>query len=295
MIAECHHCSRCRFEDIEPSNRIPTSAVSPSQPQVEFENSLVTFICVEFGDGADEVNQCADELCGLLKQQGTMPLVICANGHMSLDPAPAVRGRTLIEQVAMCVRKRGHEVHLLSFGYHKAYSIECKGHKGSVAGRRFYGYGERHLAHLINHLGLYPDAGVEKFLPQLLACLSSRGMQVLPNRQITYRRAKAMVEEQLDRSSGRTVALWTCMLLAGERDPDNDYLGVLYNVIDEYDVVVHRAINLSIPSLANTAEYLMRKHPKAIEKGLLLIYNSKVDNIELLLTSDEVLIAFPRS
>jgi hypothetical protein len=56
---------------------------------------------------------------------------------------------------------------------------------------------------------------------------------------------------------------------------------------------VHRALNLSIPELSNQARYLFRKYPDVIKKDRLRIYNSKVSDMECLLSKTAVLLAFP--
>ncbi|MCK4293978.1 MAG: hypothetical protein KAY65_12325, partial [Planctomycetes bacterium] len=78
------------------------------------------------------------------------------------------------------------------------------------------------------------------------------------------------------------------------RQPMDDYLSTLYEVIEDYpDVRVHRAMNLSVQGFANAARFLFRKYPEAIESGRLRIYNSIVSDLEFLLSRDAVLLAFP--
>jgi len=101
-----------------------------------------------------------------------------------------------------------------------------------------------------------------------------------------------MLQEQLD-ATGHS-ELWTCMLFEGERQPMDDYLSTLYEVIEDYpDVRVHRAMNLSVPGFSNAARHLFRRYPDAIKSGRLRIYNSKVSDLEFLLTRTAVLLAFP--
>jgi len=57
---------------------------------------------------------------------------------------------------------------------------------------------------------------------------------------------------------------------------------------------VHRAMNLSVPGFSNAARHLFRRFPEAIESGRLRIYNSKVSDIEFLLSRSAVLLAFPQ-
>ncbi|MFB0524227.1 MAG: hypothetical protein ACETVZ_01720, partial [Phycisphaerae bacterium] len=102
-----------------------------------------------------------------------------------------------------------------------------------------------------------------------------------------------MLQDQLD-TTGYS-ELWTCMLFEGERQPMEDYLSTLYEIIEDYpDVRVHRALNLSVPGFSNAAHHLFRKYTEAIKSGRLRIYNSKVSDIEFLLTRTEVLLAFPQ-
>jgi hypothetical protein len=84
------------------------------------------------------------------------------------------------------------------------------------------------------------------------------------------------------------------MLFEGERDPVGDYLSSLYEIVEDYhDIRVHRALNLSVPGFSNAASFLFRKFPEAIEQGRLRIYNSKVSDLECLLSKTSVLLAFP--
>ncbi|MHC4706987.1 MAG: hypothetical protein ACYS8I_07870, partial [Planctomycetota bacterium] len=104
--------------------------------------------------------------------------------------------------------------------------------------------------------------------------------------------AKKMLQDQLD-ATGHS-ELWTCMLFEGERKPVDDYLSTLYEIVEDYhDVRVHRAMNLSLPGFSNAARFIFRKFPEAIEQGRLRIYNSKVSDLEFLLSKTAVLLAFP--
>jgi len=68
----------------------------------------------------------------------------------------------------------------------------------------------------------------------------------------------------------------------------------LHQIIENYpDVRVHRALNLSVPGFSNEARSLFRKYPEAIKSGRLRIYNSKVSDLEFLLSKSAVLLAFP--
>jgi hypothetical protein len=101
-----------------------------------------------------------------------------------------------------------------------------------------------------------------------------------------------MLKDQLDATGNSE--LWTCMLFEGERQPIDDYLSTLYEIIEDYpDVRVHRAMNLSVPGFSNAARHLFRRYPEAIESGRLRIYNSIVSDIEFLLSRAAVLLAFP--
>ena len=51
---------------------------------------------------------------------------------------------------------------------------------------------------------------------------------------------------------------------------------------------------MSIPGFSNAARYLFRKFPESIKEGRLRIYNSRVSDIEFLLTKTGVLLAFPQ-
>ena len=85
------------------------------------------------------------------------------------------------------------------------------------------------------------------------------------------------------------------MLFEGERQPVDDYLSTLYEIVEDYpDVIVHRALNLSVPGFSNAARHLFRRYPQAIETGQLRIYNSQVSDIEFLLTRTSSLLAFPQ-
>jgi hypothetical protein len=101
-----------------------------------------------------------------------------------------------------------------------------------------------------------------------------------------------MLEDQLNTGKPE---LWTCMLFEGERYPMQDYLSTLYAVIEEYPGVrIHRALNLSVTGFSMEARSLLRSYPRPIKSGRFRIYNSKVADIEFLLTRTAVLLAFPQ-
>ena len=121
--------------------------------------------------------------------------------------------------------------------------------------------------------------------------MTDRRLKVLGKRRDTYNIARQMLQDQLDATGNGE--LWTCMLFEGEKQPVNDYLSTLYEMIEDYpDVKIHRAMNLSVPAFSNAARFLFRKYPEAIESGRLRIYNSQVSDLEFLLTRTAVLLAF---
>jgi hypothetical protein len=187
---------------------------------------------------------------------------------------------------------KGYDVHLLSFGYHKQYGMECDGNVGSVVGRRFYGSDQKQFLRLLTRLGVCPPESLPDDMPGWAKILTERLLKVLGSRRETYNIAKRMLQDQLD-ATGHS-ELWTCMLFEGERQPMEDYLSSLYEIIEDYhDVRVHRALNLSVPDFANAAQFLFRKYPDAIKSGRLRIYNGVVSDIEFLLSRSAVLLAFP--
>jgi hypothetical protein len=130
-------------------------------------------------------------------------------------------------------------------------------------------------------------------MPVWAQALMERQLKVLGSRRETYDVARRMLEHQLDATGNGE--LWTCMLFEGERQPMDDYLSQLYTIIEGYpDVRIHRAMNLSVQGFSNAARHLFRKYPDAIESGRLRIYNSKVSDLEFLLSRDAVLLAFPQ-
>jgi len=182
-------------------------------------------------------------------------------------------------------------VHLLSFGHHKQYGMECNGNVGSIVGRRFYGSDEKQFLRLLTRLGVCPPDTLPGDMPNWAKTMTERRLKVLSNRRETYSVARQMLQEQLDATGNGE--LWTCMLFEGEKQPVNDYLSTLYEIIEDYqDVKVHRAMNLSVPAFSNAARFLFRKFPEAIESGRLRIYNSQVSDLEFLLTRTSVLLAF---
>ncbi|MHC4388200.1 MAG: hypothetical protein ACYSX1_06300, partial [Planctomycetota bacterium] len=129
-------------------------------------------------------------------------------------------------------------------------------------------------------------------LPSWARTLTERRLKVLASRRDSYNVAKKMLQDQLD-ATGHS-ELWTCMLFEGERKPVDDYLSTLYEIVEDYhDVRIHRAMNLSLPGFSNAARFIFRKFPEAIEQGRLRIYNSKVSDLEFLLSKTAVLLAFP--
>ena len=293
MIIDSYQCSSCYFEDKKPSNRIDPATISPPQPRTEFQNVLVIFVCIERYDAHEEVEEAAEEFGTLVDMLGERPIVLCPNVHLSVDKAPEKLAVFLIGELETKLTERGYQVHRLSFGYHKRYGLECNGNVGSVVGRRFYGSEHKQFLRLMTRLGVCPPDTLPKDVPVWAEVLMQRQLKVLGSRRETYNAAKKMCEDQLD-ATGQG-ELWTCMLFEGERQPMDDYLSQLYTIIEEYpDVRVHRAMNLSVPGFSNAARHLFRKYPDAIESGRLRIYNSKVSDIEFMLSRKAVLLAFPQ-
>ena len=293
MILDCYQCSSCYFEDKEPSSRIDPATISASQPRVVFNNVLVVFVCVERYDSRQELVEAADEFGALADLLGKRPIVLCPNVHLSMDKAPEKQAVVLIAELEKMLAERSYEVHRLSFGYHKKYGLECNGNVGSVVGRRFYGSEHKQFLRLMTRLGVCPPEALPKDIPVWAEVLMERQLKVLGSRRETYNAAKHMLEDQLDATGHGE--LWTCMLFEGERQPMDDYLSQLYTIIEEYpDVRVHRTMNLSVQGFSNAARHLFRKYPEALASGRLRIYNSKVSDIEFLLSRSAVLLAFPQ-
>lgn len=293
MILECYQCSSCYFEDKEPSTRIDPSAISPTQKKMVFRNVLLVFVCIELYDSIQELREAAEEFAALSDLVGKRPIVLCPNVHLSIDQAPEKQAAFLISELEKMLIAKGYDVHLLSFGYHKNYGMECNGYVGSAAGRRFYGSPEKQFLRLLTRLGICPPESLPDDLPTWAKILTERQLKVLGSRRETYNLAQKMLQYQLD-TTGYS-ELWTCMLFEGERQPMEDYLSTLHQIIKNYpDVKIHRALNLSIPGFSNEARSLFRKYPEAIASGRLRIYNSKVSDLEFLITSSAVLLAFPQ-
>ena len=283
MILDTYQCSSCYFEDKEPSTRIDPSTISPAQSRVSFNDVLVVFVCVERYDSRQELEEVVNEFGSLANLLGKRPIVLCPNVHLSIDKAPEKQAIALITELEKMLKERGYEVHRLSFGYHKKYGLECNGNVGSVVGRRFYGSEHKQFLRLMTRLGVCP-AGVAA---ERHAAVGPRpdGTPVEGARQPAgnLQVAKKMLEDQLDATGNGE--LWTCMLFEGERQPMEDYLSQLQTILQDYpDVRVHRAMNLSVPGFSNAARHLFRRFPEAIESGRLRIYNSKVSDLEFLLS-----------
>jgi len=293
MILDCYQCSSCYFEDKEPSSRIDPSTISPPQPKMVFRNVLVVFVCIELYDSREELEEAVEEFASLSDLIGKRPIVLCPNVHLSIDRAPEKQAVYLVSELERMLIAKGYDVHCLSFGYHKQYSMECNGNVGSIVGRRFYGSEQKQFLRLLTRLGVCPPDSTPQDMPSWAQILTERRLKVLSSRRETYNVARKMLQDQLD-TTGYS-ELWTCMLFEGERQPMEDYLSTLYEIIEDYpDVRVHRALNLSLPGFSNAAHHLFRKYPEAIKSGRLRIYNSKVSDIEFLLTRTEVLLAFPQ-
>jgi hypothetical protein len=260
---------------------------------MDFRDVLVIFVCVELYDDRQELMQAAEEFGALSELVGKRPIVLCPNVHLSIDKAPERQATWMIAELEKMLTARGYDVHCLSFGYHKRYGMECNGNVGSVVGRRFYGSEHKQFLRLLTRLGVCPPESLPDGMPSWAKSLTERRLKVLASRKETYRVAKQMLRDQLD-STGHS-ELWTCMLFEGERQPVDDYLSALYEIIEDYpDVRIHRAMNLSVPGFSNAARHLFRKYPDAIESGRIRIYNSQVSDIEFLLTRTAVLLAFPQ-
>lgn len=292
MILDCYQCSSCYFEDKEASTRIDPAAISPQQPRMTFNDVLVVFICIEIYDDRRELDEAVAEFAALSDLLGKRPIVLCPNVHLSIDKAPEKQAVWLINELEKALLEEGHEVHRLSFGYHKKYGLECNGNVGSTIGRRFYGSDEKQFLRLLTRLGVCPPDTLPDNMPDWAKPLTERRLKVLISRSQTYNVAREMLRDQLDATGDSE--LWTCMLFEGERKPIDDYLSTLYEIIEDYpDVLVHRAMNLSVPVFSNAARFLFRKYPEAIESGRLRIYNSIVSDMEFLLSRTAVLLAFP--
>ena len=293
MIVDCHQCSSCYFEDKIPSSRIDPATISAPQRKQTFKNVLLVFVCIEIYDSKQEIEEAVKEFESILNMIGKRAIVLCPNVHLSIDKAPEKQALYLIGELEKTLKSRGYDVHLLSFGYHKQYGMECNGNVGSVVGRRFYGSADKQFLRLLTRLGICPPDSLPSQMPAWAKMLPERQLKVLDNRNETYSFAKTMLQEQLDATGNGE--LWTCMLFEGERQPVDDYLSTLYEIIEDYpDVKVHRALNLSVPGFSNAARHLFRRYPEAIETGRLRIYNSQVSDIEFLLTRTSVLLAFPQ-
>jgi len=293
MILDCYQCSSCYFEDKEPSSKIDPSTISLPQSKMVFRNVLVVFVCIEMYDSKEELEETVEEFSSLSELIGKRPMVLCPNVHLSMDRAPEKQAAWLIGELEKMLTAKGYDVHRLSFGYHKQYGMECNGNVGSVVGRRFYGSAEKQFLRLLTRLGVCPPESLPKDMPCWAKILTERRLKVLGNRKETYNVAKKMVQDQLDTTGDSE--LWTCMLFEGERQPMEDYLSSLYEIIRDYpDVRVHRALNLSLPGFSNQARFLFREFPEAIKSGRLRIYSSKVSDLEFLLTRTAVLLAFPQ-
>jgi len=292
MILDCYQCSSCYFEDKEASSRVDPLTISPPQPKMVFRDVLVVFVCIELYDSKQELAEAAEEFTSLSELIGKRSIVLCPNVHLSIDRAPEKQATWLVSELERMLIAKGYEVHLLSFGYHKQYGMECDGNVGSVVGRRFYGSDQKQFLRLLTRLGVCPPESLPNDMPSWAKILTEHLLKVLGSRRETYNVAKKMLQDQLD-TTGHS-ELWTCMLFEGERQPMEDYLSSLYEIIEDYhDVRVHRALNLSVPDFANAAQFLFRKYPDAIKSGRLRIYNSVVSDIEFLLSRSAVLLAFP--
>jgi hypothetical protein len=292
MILDCYQCSSCYFEDKEASTRIDPSTISPPQPRMTFNDVLVVFVCAELYDDRHELENAVEEFAGLSGLLGKRPIVLCPNVHLSIDSAPEKQAVYLIAELQRMLAEKGYDVHGLSFGYHKKYGIECNGNVGSTVGRRFYGSEQKQFLRLLTRLGVCPPESLPNDMPDWAKPLTERLLKVLASRRQTYDVARQMLKDQLDATGNSE--LWTCMLFEGERQPIDDYLSTLYEIIEDYpDVRVHRAMNLSVSGFSNAARHLFRRYPEAIESGRLRIYNSIVSDIEFLLSRDAVLLAFP--
>ena len=291
MILDCYQCSSCYFEDKEPSSRINPDTISEPQPRKVFRDVLVAFVCVELYDAREELEQAAEEFELLSDMIGKRPIVLCPNVHLSIDKAPERQATWLICELEKTLLGKGYDVHLLSFGHHKRYGMECNGNVGSIVGRRFYGSDQKQFLRLLTRLGVCPPDTLPDEMPNWARTMIERRLKVLGNRRETYSVARKMLQDQLDATGNGE--LWTCMLFEGEKQPVNEYLSTLYEMIEDYpDVKIHRAMNLSVPAFSNAARHLFRKYPEAIESGRLRIYNSQVSDLEFLLTRAAVLLAF---
>lgn len=293
MILECHQCSSCYFEDKEPSSRIDPSTITARQSKATFRNVLVVFVCIEIYDSKGELREAVEEFVALSHLIGKRPIVLCPNVHLSIDRACEKDAVALVGELEKMLVGKGFDVHCLSFGYHKQYGMEINGNVGSVVGRRFYGSEEKQFLRLLTRLGICPPDTLPSNMPSWAKVLTERQLKVLGSRKETYHVAKQMLRDQLDATAYGE--LWTCMLFEGERQPVEDYLSTLHEIIEDYpDVTVHRAMNMSISAFCNEARSLFRKYPEAIKSGRLRIYNSKVSDLEFLLSRPAVLLAFPQ-
>jgi hypothetical protein len=198
MILDCYQCSSCYFEDKEPSSRIDTSTISPSQPKMVFRNVLVVFVCIEMYDSRQELEEAVREFACLSDMIGKRPIVLCPNVHLSIDRAPEKQAAGLIVELEKMLAAGGYDVHCLSFGYHKQYGMECNGNVGSIVGRRFYGSEQKQFLRLLTRLGICPTDSLPSDMPSWAKILTEHRLKVLGSRKETYNVAKKMVQDQLD-------------------------------------------------------------------------------------------------
>ncbi|GAI56324.1 unnamed protein product, partial [marine sediment metagenome] len=155
----------------------------------------MVFVCIELYDSKQELAEATEEFGSLSELIGKRPIVLCPNVHLSIDRAPEKQATWLIGELERMLIAKGYEVHLLSFGYHKQYGMECDGNVGSVVGRRFYGSDQKQFLRLLTRLGVCPPESLPNDMPSWAKILTEHLLKVLGSRRETYNVAKKMLQD----------------------------------------------------------------------------------------------------
>jgi hypothetical protein len=155
------HCKKLEFIDKRKSNR--PSGISDTGQSIEnqlFENVLAAFICVEKCDNSDKIEDYCNIIINHLNLINRNFVAVIPFAHLSKFIADHKDALTLLEKIIVKLRKKGVNVGVSSFGFHKEFElipidyIHCYGHPGSVAFRRFPDNNEMEFVNLVKELGI---------------------------------------------------------------------------------------------------------------------------------------------
>lgn len=133
------HVKHLSYKDRRHSNRPKEiSSIIQNKSESSFNNSLLTFLCIEEGDVKDYVDVAAEEIIKLVNIiRSKKSVVIIPFAHLSSKLAKPTIALKLITDLVNKLQMKGFDAVSTTFGYHKDFQISFKGfgHPASVVFR----------------------------------------------------------------------------------------------------------------------------------------------------------------